>query len=459
MDTKSKVFLVALLCVFTICVGITTVLADTPPPKGNYDYWINAQKGLEIIANTKFATGIDVSKWRGELLNLNFEDKTISKILDFIIIRAGYVAFDTKTITTDEQFENNYKMLEDNPEVIRGVYWYNASFYSWEEQFDFFVDQLETKDFDFIALDYEDMYNDMSADFADDTVLFMDALIEEFPTKKVFLYSHRHFYDEFIAGRHEPFNLWVAEYPKTHWTSISHWNVHNFLTKVMDGTYQPQMPRTLFQDDWEIWQFADRTGIGHLFGIETDNVDINVTKRTYQEFVKFVGIPERWKDKTIVAKLLESEPALNTGIRMENVNPWILDRLGQYAYENNCDYWVAKEDVECDWYPCIQELDFTREHGYLLEENADHSFDIDLLRLRPAQLIGVTVELDRQLNTQDGFWNEPFLGADIELGDLSEGVFGYLDEDRLLDIRYQIYTPANIIYAEFMICEIIEIDP
>ena len=54
------------------------------------------------------------------------------------------------------------------------------------------------------------------------------------------------------------------------------------------------MPKGRGPDDWEIWQVVDRSGIGHELGFESDSVDFNVTRRTKESFIKWIGKPERW---------------------------------------------------------------------------------------------------------------------------------------------------------------------
>lgn len=60
--------------------------------------------------------GIDVSTWNG-----NIDWKTVSKEVDFAILRAGYGRYQTQK---DNRFEQYYQGCKDNG-IKTGVYWYN----------------------------------------------------------------------------------------------------------------------------------------------------------------------------------------------------------------------------------------------------------------------------------------------------------------------------------------------
>jgi len=430
--------------------GFSIVSANSMCEPYDFDCLINQDRVLRLFNDTDLATGLDVSEHRGDL-TLSFHDPLVRGMLDFIVLRVGYTGHESLVPMKDEHFEKNYKLLEKYPEILRGAYWYSTSFSPWKEQFDFFVEALEGKDFDFIALDFEDIYNEMSNEFGTETFNFLVALRNEYPDKRVFIYTHRHFYDEFLAQHPEikDFPLWIANYQRMHWY-INEWNTQEFIRKTIDWG-QPALPGGRFKDDWEIWQFGDKTQMGSLIGLSTLNVDINITRRTHAEFARWIGIPVRWSWETI-ARVLNSEEPSNDGTRNDNMNSFLIKHSEEYLTTARCDYWVATEDTECASYPCNQTIDFTRVHGDLLIENPDNSFNINLLDTTISQSILVSISFDRVLDDDEGFYNDPFISADYDINHYSEGIKGEFYNDRYFSIAYQFEFPS-VVEVEMLFCE------
>lgn len=251
---------------------------------------------LNLIKNSVYATGADFSHHKGEWDLSTVDMALFDEVMDFAILRAGYGAEDG-TIHEDRKFEDNYAILETVPKIRRGAYWYFSSHSSPQAQFNFFVQLLEDKEFEFIVLDVEQYYNVASKVFADSAVWFLEQLEQKFPDKRVLVYGNRYDYVDLIWKYNKTidrFNYWIAQYPWRNWVQYFTeyfkvwWN-------DLFGTFQkqPKLPVHLPPNAWEIWQVVASSGIGNELGFESDELDYNITRRTKDEFFKWLGLPKR----------------------------------------------------------------------------------------------------------------------------------------------------------------------
>lgn len=251
---------------------------------------------LDKIAASPYATGIDLSKWN-ELFDIDtavFKD--VHDVLDFVMIRAGYGAADG-TIHKDEKFDVYWGELLQHPETLRAVYWYFSSHSSWEAQRDKLFSIMENKDFDFWELDFEKRYNVQSAGFALTAIRFVKAMAREYPNKRVLIYSNKYDYRDWLRSETVECDLIPyhhAQYPWTSWDNIT-----AYFLKWWDGvftnrTYQPALPPSR-GGSWDIWQVGANTDVGKLLGLGSEDVDVNVSKKKFNDFVMWVGWPKRWQ--------------------------------------------------------------------------------------------------------------------------------------------------------------------
>ena len=66
------------------------------------------------------------------------------------------------------------------------------------------------------------------------------------------------------------------------------------------------MPKGRSENDWEIWQVADKTGFGKFLGLGTRDVDFNITKRIRSKFIEWLGKPKRWGNEPDEPDVLEN---------------------------------------------------------------------------------------------------------------------------------------------------------
>lgn len=266
---------------------------------------------IDLILNTEFATGADVSHWKGEWNLANVDIDMFEKAMDFMILRAGYGAADGKSYK-DRMFDSHYKVLLNYPKILRGVYWYFSSNSKWETQFNNFMSYVGDKDFDFYALDFEEAYNDRSSKFANDAISFLKALKER-TGKRVILYCGDNTYDNWLSpytNKADDWPLWTPHYPWYNWVNwdkwssgtvaeFKHWWEYIFKhAYYMDdsGKRWPYMPKARAVDDYVIWQMIAASGLGKRMGFVSDELDFNITNMKKEEFIQWIGVPERWGD-------------------------------------------------------------------------------------------------------------------------------------------------------------------
>jgi len=440
---KNKTILVLVLLVLSLfALGISSATE----PITNYDYWIGINRLIDIFVDTNYATGLDVSKHRGEL-TWNFEDERIVEIIDFVIIRAGYVGYESGEIVTDEQFEASYNFLEQHPNVLRGTYWYHSSHETWEKQYDYFVSIMQDKDFDFIALDFEEIYNDMNDDFGEATKDFLLALQKEYPNKKVFIYTHQHHYNDWLGKYPElaSFPYWSADYPTEYWHHLHQWSMQNWITKRLNYK-NPPVPKARMEDDWDIWQFGDKTGMGEILGMETLNVDINRSRLMYNDFVSFIGVPNRWNIEYTDTQIIKAFPEK----RLETMHPELAQiYLEHETQEEGCSYLLIDRLYLCvDGFPC----EITIEYNTMKNNNV--AFIENNLYLRSDRLsttYNQVVEERHSIDTLGVFVGED--ASNIQMYQMEYEGIRFEDRYFVLYLEY----PANV-KSEVLICEVGGVD-
>ena len=259
------------------------------------------QKELrDLIVDSPFATGIDISSWR-EKFDIDTENLlVILLMLDFVVLRMGYGGWGSKRPEKDKKFDEYWQELLDHPEIIRMFYWYFQSETPWEDQLEFVCSMLDDlgDDWEAFWLDLEGINNKKSAGFALTAVRFLKAMRRRYPNKKIGVYANRYFYNSWLKAYTndiDNFPLYIAAYPWSNWLTNLTAYFYNWWEKVFATlTNRPVMPKGRGENNWEIWQIGDRTGFGKFLGTGTRDVDFNITRRTKSQFVEWLGKPKRW---------------------------------------------------------------------------------------------------------------------------------------------------------------------
>ena len=96
-------------------------------------------------------------------------------------------------------------------------------------------------------------------------------------------------------------NAWVqwpyhhAQYPWYHWYELS-FNFMSYFKKIfgLGGQLHINLPSGFEDDQWEVRQIGDKTGLGKALGVKSRDIDMNITRRLFGDFILLTGVPERW---------------------------------------------------------------------------------------------------------------------------------------------------------------------
>lgn len=254
---------------------------------------------LTVLEESQFATGIDISYYNDKFDIDIATEPDVLEILDFVILRAGFGS-KSGSAYKDTKFDIFYSELEEHPLPLRGAYWYFSSNVNWKIQADKFISILKDKDIDFIVLDIEKYYNKKSEDFAYNAMNWLEYITETFKNKRILIYSNKYIYRDWIrifTPKCDNYPYWQAQY----WWST--WKVSNsllarfmiFLQGVFtSGNIDPSLPSSR-EGRWDIWQVGDKTNLAKSLGVGGTNLDINVTNKTKEEFIEWIGVPSRWE--------------------------------------------------------------------------------------------------------------------------------------------------------------------
>ena len=249
---------------------------------------------LQVLVNSGRAIGIDISVYNDKL------DIAQAKVIpDYVIMRAG-LGLQSGGIVKDLRFDNHYAELKKHPEILRGMYWYMSCHSPWKNQFNFYKNIIDNIDIDFICVDFESLFNiNTLGYFAYATIDMLSALEDEYPTKRVILYSRKGIYEDWLrhyTSQVDSFPYWHAQYGFINWIDANQTKLIEWLNNITLGIMHPNIPSSR-GDNWQIWQIGDRTGLASDFGLTGSNVDVNITRLSKNDFINWIGKPARWDEE------------------------------------------------------------------------------------------------------------------------------------------------------------------
>ena len=208
-----------------------------------------------ISSITSELKGIDVSYHNGDI---DFEK--IKSQIDFVIMRAGY---GNKTIDSKEvKFDIYYEDAKRN-NIPVGTYWYCYA-YTPEEalvEAKTFLDKVKGKKFEFPV--YYDVEEPDILDTGSDNVnALIKTFCEELERNNYYcgLYSSTNYLKSLISEEiKQKYAIWVA-----HWGG----------------------PKPTDEGPYGIWQY---TSEGHMDGVESERLDLDVAYINYEPIIKFLG--------------------------------------------------------------------------------------------------------------------------------------------------------------------------
>ena len=199
--------------------------------------------------------GIDISYHNGDV-----DFSKIKSQIDFVIMRAGY---GDKIINSKEaKFDIYYEDAKKNNIPI-GTYWYCYAKNSDEALIEAkaFLSKVKGKKFEFPV--YYDVEEKSIFDSGSENVnAIIKAFCEELEKNNYYcgLYSSSNYLKNFVSEEiKQKYAIWVA-----------HWGVDK---PSYDGT-------------WGIWQY---TSDGHMDGVQSDRLDLDVAVINYEPIIKFLG--------------------------------------------------------------------------------------------------------------------------------------------------------------------------
>jgi hypothetical protein len=254
---------------------------------------------LEIIRDSHLATGVDTSKYNQSVDYDQAEFAGVLDVVDYAMIR-GSVCRGDGSLEKDPLLDASYAELKEHPSVVRDVYHYLGSARVWTQQYDFFLDAIDGKDFEILTMDGERIYNVKSAKFAGYAYYFLKQLIKDFPDKRVKFYSNRYDYMDWFRRYYnfDGFDYHHAQYPWARWDNVSpYWlpKLYEDLKAIFSGQTTPNLPDSRKPDNYVLWQVGAYTGIGLELGYGSDYLDINVSKMPLEDFRQWAGLYRRWQ--------------------------------------------------------------------------------------------------------------------------------------------------------------------
>ena len=216
------------------------------------------------LKEQKYLTGIDVSKWQGEI---NFDKLVASDKIDYIIPRIGWYSESKRQFNADEQFERNYKEAKArNIPLGAYLYSYATNVEEAKREAEATVNYLKSigcTDFDLpIFFDIEDstqvnLGKDLTAQIA---ITYCEILKDA--GFEVGVYTYESFFNDSMSLSALPgdYSLWVANF--------------NFST---GGQFPAPSDIYRFSNQYDMWQYTEE---GTIDGIDGP-VDMNICYRLY----------------------------------------------------------------------------------------------------------------------------------------------------------------------------------
>ena len=199
--------------------------------------------------------GIDISYHNGDV-----DFSKIKSQIDFVIMRAGY---GDKIINSKEvKFDIYYEDAKKNNIPI-GTYWYCYAKNSDEALIEAkaFLSKVKGKKFEFPV--YYDVEEESILNSGPENVnAIIKAFCEELEKNNYYcgLYSSSYYLKSLISEEiKQKYAIWVA-----------HWGVD----------------KPSYEGTWGIWQY---TSDGHMDGVQSDRLDLDVAVINYEPIIKFLG--------------------------------------------------------------------------------------------------------------------------------------------------------------------------
>jgi len=250
-------------------------------------------KIIAYLAASPWMTIIDASYWQVEFGIDITKYPEILKILDVVILRTGHGGW------KDTKFEAFYAVLEEYPNIVRGVYHYFTYDTAWETQVGIMLAATDGKYFDWYWNDAEARPPTLAleASYSITGVRFMKRIQRERPGKRVSVYSRKDRYEMLrkYSAEWDDFSYVHAQYPYYHWYEITP-KFLDYVRKLIvtiGGKFEINLPSTRRPDKWAARQIVDKSGLGNYLGFKSKNIDIGISRLVRAAFLFWIGPLER----------------------------------------------------------------------------------------------------------------------------------------------------------------------
>lgn len=216
---------------------------------------------------------LDISHWQGEIdWNVFMQSDA-----EGCIIRAGSCNAITGIPYTDYRYEQNMTAVDSFTEII-GTYWYWRPSHDPIEQADYYADLLKFKPWNLAPVaDVEVQENVNILTLQARLKKFVDRL--EYRTgRKPMIYTRTTFWNPYVGNPSwaSNYDLWIARY-----------------NSAITGPWDDGWGKPYSWNDWIFWQYsADGNNMGHIYGIGSDDVDIDYFNGTVDELREYAGLGE-----------------------------------------------------------------------------------------------------------------------------------------------------------------------
>lgn len=225
--------------------------------------------------NTWFGPVIDISHWQGIVDPV----KALLAGVKGIYIKAGGINKYYGSNYTDPQWGSNSDQFPNY--LPTGYYWYFHPHFSGKHQAEYFGDLLKKAKWHLPpAVDVEENYQQVSrAKYQEELKGFLDRLGSLLPGVDQVIYTRGLYWNENLGNPSwaSEKKLWIARY--------STWLQHPWEDSMK---YKPSP----WEDYW-MWQWsADGNGCGSMFGVQSEDIDMNRVNMTEDAFYEMA----LWKE-------------------------------------------------------------------------------------------------------------------------------------------------------------------
>ncbi len=227
-----------------------------------------------------YAKIADFSKWQGDIDYDVLDDQDLSGV----IVRAGSINYLTGVPYTDFKFEINATKSAEYFKVL-GFYWYWRANQDPNLQAKYFCDLIKYKEWSLPPIADIESSNGIPPNLLRSRLkTFLDGIEARLNVKPI-IYTRASFWNYAVGNPKwaSNYHLWCARY------------------RYLDGNLEPDLTgpwsdnkfKPLSWNDWLLWQYsADGNRLGHKYGMDSFDIDLNYFNGTEEDLYKFAEVIE-----------------------------------------------------------------------------------------------------------------------------------------------------------------------